>query len=66
VDVPLVIQVGDGMRDLEDSVVYTDPTYYDTTDGDTLHYEHNHAAEEKESNANAADVDEFEVVNGPE
>ena len=66
VDVPLVIQVGDGMRDLEDSVVYTDPTYYDTTDGDTLHYEHNHAAEEKESNANAADVDEFELVNGPE
>ncbi len=62
----VIIQVGDGMRDLEDSVVYTVPEDYGGGLGDSLaepipsdgvYY----TAPEQEG-----DVDEFEVVTGPE
>lgn len=62
----LIIQVGDGMRDMSDSIIYADPYYYydnrrDSTDS-YGHYEDNNS----QSNQQENDVDEFEVVTGPE
>lgn len=58
----LIIQVGDGMRDMNDSVMYTDPDYY---------YESSDSSETSYPTGPASDVmpdgeeDEFEVVTGP-
>lgn len=62
----VTIQVGDGMRDLGDSIIYADPSLYYGEYGDSLrtvqHPEYGNA----ESGGGNQDVDEFEVVNGPE
>ena len=62
----VVIQVGDGMRDMDDSVVYTEPEDYFDEFGDSL-------AEPMPADGvyytgpeQEGEVDEFEVVTGPE
>ena len=54
------------MRDLGDSIIYADPSLYYGEYGDSLrtvqHPEYGNA----ESGGGNQDVDEFEVVNGPE
>ena len=55
----IVIQVGDGMRDLNESVEFAEPsTYYDEY-GDSLSSGYNH------DYGGGQDVDEFEVVTAP-
>lgn len=55
----IVIQVGDGMRDLNESVEFAEPsTYYDEY-GDSLLSGYNH------DYGGGQDVDEFEVVTAP-
>lgn len=61
----IIIQVGDGMRDLDDSVIYEDPSLYGGYGDSTLtevpvyeEYGGTHGA--------PADVDDFEPVTGPE
>lgn len=62
----LIIQVGDGMRDMSDSVEYADPEYYYEERADSVG---SHASSDdgsSYSNQPSGDVDEFEVVTGPE
>ena len=55
----IVIQVGDGMRDLNESVEFAEPsTYYDEY-GDSLSSGYNN------DYGGGQDVDEFEVVSAP-
>ena len=57
----IVIQVGDGMRDLNESVEFAEPStgeYYDEY-GDSLSSGYNH------DYGGGQDVDEFEVVTAP-
>lgn len=65
VDDVIIIQVGDGMRDLDDSVVYTDAEMYDSGYGDSLDVMH-HDDGIYVGGSGGDDVDEFEVVTGPE
>jgi hypothetical protein len=74
VDAMLIIQVGDGMRDLSDSVAYIEPEY-DEFD-DMMEVDEAPVEEEKPADqpaeqptdqpAATGEVDEFEVVTGPE
>lgn len=59
VDDVLTIQVGDGMRDMDEDVEYTDPEYTDTYGADSL-YNGAYAMPAGD------DKDEFEVVTAPE
>lgn len=62
----IILQVGDGMRDMDDSVLYEDPDMYEygTEDSIPLHSpsEERHAPTTNDE----GNVDEFEVVHGPE
>ena len=51
----LILQVGDGRRDLNDSVAYIDPVYKDEDDDAST-----------EMPAESSEEDDFEVVTGPE
>lgn len=62
----LVIQVGDGMRDMEDSVVYADPGDYFYEDNDSASQTMKADGEIYTGPEAESDVDEFEVVTGPE
>ncbi len=62
----LIIQVGDGMRNEADSVMYADPEYYDDMYGDSLSAPHDEAPVDKGGTGTGSEVDEFEVVTGPE
>lgn len=74
VDAMLIIQVGDGMRDLSDSVAYIEPEYDDFDDMmevDEAPVEEEKPAEQPaeqptDQPAATGEVDEFEVVTGPE
>ncbi|MGN1374977.1 MAG: PASTA domain-containing protein [Prevotella sp.] len=60
VDNIIVIQIGDGMRDMNESVEFADPsTYYDEY-GDSL------SARSRHEYGGVNDVDEFEIVSSPE
>lgn len=62
----VIIQVGDGMRDMNDSIIYADPSSYYGIYGDSINdlepVEQGHSG----TGGGAGDVDEFEVVTGPE
>ena len=61
VDALVIIQVGDGLRDEQDSVAYIDPVYdpfEETTEEETT--------TEEPAKTENPEVDEFEVVTGPE
>lgn len=62
----LIIQVGDGMRDMSDSIIYADPDYYYDSRNDSTnnygHYEDSHIQGQQQED----DIDEFEVVTSPE
>ena len=62
----VVIQVGDGMRDLDDSVVYTEPEDYFGEYGDSLAEPAPLDDGYYSDPAQESEVDEFEVVTGPE
>ena len=62
----IVIQVGDGMRDLEDSVVYAEPEDYFNEYGDSSVSGMPADGEFYTGSEHEGDVDEFEVVTGPE
>ena len=62
----VVIQVGDGMRDLDDSVVYTEPEDYFGEYGDSLTEPAPSDDVYYSDPLQESEVDEFEVVTGPE
>lgn len=62
----IVIQVGDGMRDMEDSVIYAEPEDYFGEDGDSLVSSDTQGGDIYSVPETEGDVDEFEVVTGPE
>lgn len=62
----VILQVGDGMRDMNDSVIYADPSFYFDEYGDSLHASSPSNDGSMESGTSGNDVDEFEVVTGPE
>lgn len=66
VNAVLVLQVGDGMRDMNDSIIYADPDYYyeEGSDSTMLHDMAEPGVQAVTSSDGA--VDEFEVVTGPE
>lgn len=62
----VVIQVGDGMRDMNDSIIYAEPEDFYGEYGDSLAepaYQNDGIYVDPNS---SGDVDEFEVVTGPE
>lgn len=62
----VVIQVGDGMRDMNDSIIYAEPEGFYGEYGDSLAepaYQNDGIYVDPNS---SGDVDEFEVVTGPE
>jgi len=61
----VVIQVGDGMRDMNDSIIYADPSFYFDEYGDSLSAS-TPATDDMTTGGQGGDVDEFEVVTGPE
>lgn len=62
----LVLQVGDGMRDMNDSIIYADPDfYYDGSADSTMHHDMADPSVQGVQ-TQGGDVDEFEVVTGPE
>ena len=62
----VVIQVGDGMRDMEDSVTYAEPEYYFDEGEDSTAQPMRQSGEYYTGAEQESDVDEFEVVTGPE
>lgn len=62
----IIIQVGDGMRDMEDSVIYADPSYYSDGYTDSLGIYHQPEPSHDSGTDQGGDVDEFEVVTAPE
>ena len=62
----IVIQVGDGMRDMEDSVIYAEPEDYFGEYGDSLVSPDTQGGDIYSVPETEGDVDEFEVVTGPE
>ena len=62
----VVIQVGDGMRDMDDSVVYTEPEDYFDEFGDSLAEPMPVDGVYYTEPEQEGEVDEFEVVTGPE
>ncbi|WP_298451284.1 PASTA domain-containing protein [uncultured Prevotella sp.] len=62
----LVLQIGDGMRDMNDSIIYADPDLYYGDEADSTMV--NGVAEPalQHGTGQESDVDEFEVVTGPE
>lgn len=62
----IVIQVGDGMRDTDDSIIYADPDYYFDGAADSLSGTGVPANEDRGDTGQGSDADEFEVVTGPE
>lgn len=62
----LIIQVGDGMRDMSDSIEYADPEYYNAAPADSLGSYGSSESGYQQSASQGSDVDEFEVVTGPE
>lgn len=62
----VVMQVGDGMRDMNDSIIYAEPESFNGEYGDSL-AERTYKADGIYVDPNSSgDVDEFEVVTGPE
>lgn len=59
----LIIQVGDGMRDMDDSFIYADDGFLY---GDSLGHLRGGGSVEGTYNNGVDDDDDFEVVNGPE
>lgn len=66
VDDMVIIQVGDGMRDVNDSIVYTDADEYFNEYGDSSAAPMPAEGELYTGSEHESDVDEFEVVTGPE
>ena len=72
VDAMLIIQVGDGLRDMADSVAYIEPEFDDfeemNEEDPVPEQPEKEVTEEKpaEQPAGNGEVDEFEVVTGPE
>lgn len=62
----VVIQVGDGLRDMNDTVIYADPSFYFDEYGDSLSYSEPSVNDGEPDVEKENDVDEFEVVTGPE
>ena len=62
----LIMQVGDGMRDMEDSVVYANPDDYFYEDNDSSAQPMPSDGEYYTGPEAEGEVDEFEVVTGPE
>lgn len=62
----LVIQVGDGMRDMNDSLIYTDGGFF--YEDSLTHREHGGHMEGiyEDDGAGSGEGDDFEVVDGPE
>ena len=61
-----MLQVGDGMRDMNDSIIYADPDfYYDGSADSTMHHDMADPSVQGVQ-TQGGDVDEFEVVTGPE
>ena len=65
-EVGTVIQVGDGMRDMNDSIVYTEPDDYFDEYGDSSAASMPANGELYTAPDHESEVDEFEVVTGPE
>lgn len=61
----IVMQVGDGMRDMSDSIVYAEPEFYDEFGDSTEMVSPSDGVLYTGPEENG-DVDEFEVVTGPE
>jgi hypothetical protein len=61
----IVMQVGDGMRDMSDSIVYAEPEFYDEL-GDSVEAVPPSDGVLYTTPEQSGDVDEFEVVTGPE
>ena len=61
----IVMQVGDGMRDMSDSIVYAEPEFYDGF-GDSTEIVSPSDGVLYTGPEESGDVDEFEVVTGPE
>ena len=61
----IVMQVGDGMRDMSDSIVYAEPEFYDEL-GDSVEAVPPSVGVLYTTPEQSGDVDEFEVVTGPE
>ena len=62
----IILQVGDGMRDPDDSVAFEDPDMFPYGEADSLAgFDMPQGAHNPNGNAES-DVDEFEVVTGPE
>lgn len=62
----LVIQVGDGMRDMNDSLIYTDSDFFY---GDSLTHRERGVHMEgiyEDDGSGSGEGDDFEVVDGPE
>lgn len=66
VDDMVIIQVGDGMRDMNDSIVYTEPDDYFDEYGDSSTASMPANGELYTAPDHESEVDEFEVVTGPE
>lgn len=62
----VILQVGDGMRDMNDSIIYADPSFYIDEYGDSLQMPDPSGSGNLEHGTSGNDVDEFEVVTGPE
>lgn len=62
----VILQVGDGMRDMEDSVTYAEPEYYFDESEDSTAQPMRQSGEYYTGAEQESDVDEFEVVTGPE
>lgn len=62
----LILQVGDGMRDMSDSIIYADPDYYDDYGNDSSAHHSVSDPSVQYGSGQESDVDEFEVVTGPE
>lgn len=61
----LIIQVGDGMRDMNDSIIYADPEYYYPDAADSLGGYDGERPAPHQQESPQDDKDEFEVVTGP-
>ena len=61
----IVMQVGDGMRDMNDSIVYAEPEFYDEF-GDSVEVVPPSDGVLYTGPEQNGEVDEFEVVTGPE
>lgn len=62
----VILQVGDGMRDMDDSVLYEDPDMYEYGLGDSIPLYPPSEERHTPTTNDEGNVDEFEVVHGPE